>query len=270
MSHRPNDEQPAGDPGQLRDDASSAFAANDDSMVNDNVMSGEFGENEELRAAIAAAFGAEALDSEGDFADLEAPEVASDADQESLQSLIARLDQKMESLGGSSTPQVSQPATVPTTVEQRFVVFETAGRTAAFPLAGIEEIERLPSYTSLPRTPDWLRGITNLRGQIVSVTDLAALVGENTTVDPSLQKVIVVHSAKLDATTAVAVDRVIGIRNFAGNVRRRPEDLTEPLAMLADQVASTETNTESNTGLVLLIDPDRLLEHPEMTPFMQA
>jgi len=48
----------------------------------------------------------------------------------------------------------------------------------AVPIDDVREILEVGRMTSLPRTPDFVRGVMNLRGAVVPVIDLAARVGQ--------------------------------------------------------------------------------------------
>lgn len=210
----------------------------------------------ELLAAMAAAFGEPGIAN---------AETQSNNDGESLAGLIERLESSMAKLGEATSDETATDSGATSRQdEERFIVFETAGRQAGLPLSCTREIERLPAYTKLPRTPSWLRGIANVRGQILSITDLGALVGGEVEPNQPRQKIIVVHNEKRAATTALVVDRIVGIRSFPGRAIPCPTDLTDPLAGLADQAART------SDGLVLLLHPLRLFDHPSMQPFMTA
>ncbi|MEM6469913.1 MAG: chemotaxis protein CheW [Planctomycetota bacterium] len=219
---------------------------------------GDLDDDPELLAAMAAAFGEEAIESTSEAT------AADQSDAKTLQNLVSQLDGAIESLGDavSNDPENTSTA-IASSEETRYVIFEIAEQLAAFPLSGITEIERLPNITPLPRTPDWCLGIANVRGEIVSVTDLATLTGAQASGDLLGQKVIIVHSQKHNATTALVVDRVIGIRAFSEGITKRPDDLKAPLAAFAPEIV------RANERHILLIQPDELLSHPDMQPFMQ-
>lgn len=146
--------------------------------------------------------------------------------------------------------------------QDRYVVFDAAGVRAAFPISSVRKIERLPLYTSLPNMPEWCLGISNIRGEIISLTDLAALAQISNDDRHSERKVIVVHDAQSNATTAVVVDRVVGIRRCQSDALRSLDEPNTPITRLAGQIAATDQ------GDVLMIRPDRLFAHPEMKSYM--
>jgi len=142
----------------------------------------------------------------------------------------------------------------------RHVVFSVGTQQFGLPLTGVREIDRCGKVTSLPRTPAWLRGVTNLRGEILSVTDfrnLLELTEDRQTVG---EKIIVVHSERHDARTALVVDRVLGIRNLSGE-QGPLEGLNNRVATFADSLAVADQAT------TVLIDPDRLLGCDELMAF---
>ena len=60
----------------------------------------------------------------------------------------------------------------------RHVVFRVAGERFAIPLEAVREVVvPQPPFARVPRASDAVRGVMNLRGRVVAVVDLAALVG---------------------------------------------------------------------------------------------
>jgi purine-binding chemotaxis protein CheW len=56
----------------------------------------------------------------------------------------------------------------------------------------VQEINKLMEMTSVPQAPDYVMGILNLRGQIVTIIDLGKKLGlETTEVDESCRNIIV-------------------------------------------------------------------------------
>jgi purine-binding chemotaxis protein CheW len=60
----------------------------------------------------------------------------------------------------------------------RHVVFRVASERFALPLSAVREVVLpQPPFARVPRSSDAVRGVMNLRGRVVAVVDLAALVG---------------------------------------------------------------------------------------------
>jgi purine-binding chemotaxis protein CheW len=61
---------------------------------------------------------------------------------------------------------------------QRHVVFRVASEQFALPLEAVREVvPPQPPFARVPRASEAVRGVMNLRGRVVAVVDLAALVG---------------------------------------------------------------------------------------------
>ena len=120
------------------------------------------------------------------------------------------------------------------------------------------QVLRSPRLVRVPQVPGHIRGVINLRGQIVAVTDLRQALGlaPDTAVDPG--RLVVVEAAGV--TTALATEGVEGIRAVP------PEDI-EPLAeglthlpreAVAGQVADGDE-------LVILLNLPALLAQEQFT-----
>ncbi len=94
--------------------------------------------------------------------------------------------------------------------------------------AAVKEIGLVPTTTYLPQTPHWMRGLTNLRGEILSVVDLRRLLGFPEAVpDPFLNRMVIVETGSGDLRTGLVVDRVEGFV-------RIPDGGLRPLNATAD------------------------------------
>src|ERR1700746_423360 len=56
--------------------------------------------------------------------------------------------------------------------ELHIVGFQVGRETYGVPITSLHEIVRVPEITAVPDAPDYLEGVINLRGKIVSVMDL--------------------------------------------------------------------------------------------------
>src|SRR5271156_3161301 len=59
----------------------------------------------------------------------------------------------------------------------QYLTFLTAGEEYAISIVKISEIVEYEAVTTVPNTPVWIRGVTNLRGKVVPVVDLAVKFG---------------------------------------------------------------------------------------------
>ena len=108
------------------------------------------------------------------------------------------------------------------------------------------EIVALPEIAPVPWTKPWFRGLTNVRGRLVGVTDLMQLSGRSAmTAEQSLQLVVLGDALKVNA--AIIVTRAFGLRNL--------KDL-QPLGDESDPVRPWERERFRETDGTTLIELD--------------
>ena len=79
--------------------------------------------------------------------------------------------------------------------------------------AEVREVLPLPEHiTRVPGAKPWLRGIANLRGQLLTVVDLKSFLGAGSAGSERSARVLVVSSR--DVPTGLIVDEVVGFRRF--------------------------------------------------------
>lgn len=90
--------------------------------------------------------------------------------------------------------------------EEQVVVFKLNEQVYGIDIISVQEIIRMASITQLPRTPDFIEGVINLRGQVIPVIDLCkrfALPTHDATAD---NRIIIVQVQ--DVTFGMIVDSV--------------------------------------------------------------
>jgi len=65
--------------------------------------------------------------------------------------------------------------------QQQYLTFMLGGETFAIGILAIKEIIEYGNLTDVPRMPDFIRGVINLRGAVVPVIDLSARFGKKIT-----------------------------------------------------------------------------------------
>ena len=122
----------------------------------------------------------------------------------------------------------------------------------AVPLGAIQEVERVPAIVGVPVAPVWISGIANLRGTILTIADLGALLGLQPWVLGPEARILVVRSAE---PVAVAVDGVRGMRRIS------PSPLIGFEESLPDRLARYITGVHrGDGGLIYALDLLRLLD----------
>jgi len=137
------------------------------------------------------------------------------------------------------------------------VGFRVGTETFGVPIKCVHEIVRVPDITSVPDSPEFVEGVINLRGKIVSVVDLRKRFGE-TKIDPHKKnRVIVVESeGKLVGLIVDAASEVLRIPNV---------DIEPPPTVLQNTESSYVTGVgKFQNRLIILVDLKRVLQRGEL------
>ncbi|GGC10845.1 chemotaxis protein CheW [Novosphingobium endophyticum] len=78
-------------------------------------------------------------------------------------------------------------------MHRELITFELAGQIFALDIMAIREIRAWTPVTPLPRVPDYVAGVVNLRGTVLPVLDLSARLGWPATEATPRHAIIVCH-----------------------------------------------------------------------------
>jgi twitching motility protein PilI len=92
------------------------------------------------------------------------------------------------------------------------IAFEMMGQYFVAPLGEVSEVIYPPKYTSVPNTQNWVVGLANIRGRLLSVSDLAHYISGNKSQNLQSQKVMCISHN--DHYVGLVVDQVLGIQHF--------------------------------------------------------
>ena len=129
--------------------------------------------------------------------------------------------------------------------------FTSGGREFSLPIGCVERTERIPPTTPMPRAPDYVRGIASLRGGVVCVLDLAAMLGQSK------------HNDEWKSLLVVSVGtRRLGILSDTLPDFERVE-AEELLGVPSTDLELYSGAVERDGNLVGLLDPRKLFDHLE-------
>src|SRR5438874_8714771 len=110
--------------------------------------------------------------------------------------------------------------------ELHIVGFQVGRETYGVPITALHEIVRVPEITAVPDAPDYMEGVINLRGKIVSVIDLRKRLGEKKISSSRRNRILVVeHKGRLAGLIVDAASEVLKIP--ASDVEPSPTALQE-------------------------------------------
>lgn len=137
------------------------------------------------------------------------------------------------------------------------VGFRIGKETFGVPIGLVHEIVRVPEITAVPEAPDYIEGVINLRGKIVSVVDLRKRFGE-AKIEPSRKNRILVAEIE---------QRLVGlIVDSASEVIRLPEQQIEapPDVFQENEVNYVTGVGKLNGRLVILVELTKILQKGEL------
>ena len=92
------------------------------------------------------------------------------------------------------------------------IAFEIMGQYFVAPLGEVSEVIYPPECTEVPNVQNWVRGLANIRGRLLSVSDLANYVsGKRAQYLPTQKVLCISHN---DHYVGLIVDQVLGIQHF--------------------------------------------------------
>ncbi len=107
--------------------------------------------------------------------------------------------------------------------EAQFVSFEIGDSKFLIPIERVVEFRIWSEPTVVPRTPEYVRGIVNIRGEIVPIYDVSARLGRGFT-EASARHVVVIVRSEDSRSIGLLVDSVTDIVDAkGGNMATMPK-----------------------------------------------
>lgn len=104
-----------------------------------------------------------------------------------------------------------------TQINNQYLTFVMGDETYAIPVTGVSEVLTVPKVTRIPRMPDFMRGVVNLRGSVVPILDLKLKFGGGETQITPETAIVVVEIVQGEGTPERSVLR-LGV--FADAVKK--------------------------------------------------
>ena len=124
-----------------------------------------------------------------------------------------------------------------------WVAIEAAGRFYLLPLGHSGEIFPNSVVQPVPYTQPWFLGVANLRGGLVGVIDLAALLGvaQQRSEQAMAETSLLALNPSLEVNAALLVDRLMGLRGSDAFVSSQPPAPDAPVFFGATYLDSSGT-----------------------------
>ncbi len=135
---------------------------------------------------------------------------------------------------------------------RRMVTFIVGTEEYGVPILSVREIVRMMHITTVPDSPEDIRGIVNLRGSVIPIVDLRCRFRMQSHEAPDDQRIIVLELT--DHTVGFIVDSVGQVLNAdSGQIDPPPETTANASAAFIDGIVKLEDR------LVILLDPGKLI-----------
>lgn len=175
-----------------------------------------------------------------------------------LNSLIHGIDSQLEDVMDAFDPASFGAAPEPMV---KYILVAIGSRSLAITIDSLAEVGSMPKITSLPNLPEWIKGIMNIRSEIISMIDLTGFLNEEKSDTRRDKKLLVLREGKMKV--GVGVDSVVG------TVTRSKSD-----------IPPSQKSTESSIGMMLfrenllvdgetysILDVQKFLTHPRLVNF---
>jgi purine-binding chemotaxis protein CheW len=166
----------------------------------------------------------------------------------------------MQKLLADHKRQNEQPASAEAAgrAELIFLVFKLGGDEFGLPIDTVVEVAQVPpQITRVPKTPKFLEGVVNLRGEVLPVIDQRRRFEMPKLDTLEGRKLVVIQTERHRA--GLIVDGVADVLRVAPDSIEPPPDLTDATSRLVRGVV----NLEQTERLVLVLDPTEILTRAE-------
>jgi purine-binding chemotaxis protein CheW len=140
--------------------------------------------------------------------------------------------------------------------EQQYLTFRLAEEIFAIEVAKVREIMDITTITKVPQTPDFLRGVINLRGSVVPVLDLRLKFGMGES-QHTVNSCIIVVEARLESETVIlgaVADMVLEVFDLE-------HDQIEPAPRIGSNLDTDfiKGMGKHNDRFIMILDIDRVM-----------
>lgn len=149
----------------------------------------------------------------------------------------------------------------------KYMTFRLAGEEYGLTILKVRELIGLMEVTRVPKTPDFIRGVINLRGKVIPVMDLRLKFGMPAVEATSQSVIIVVQLAGKSGgvTVGMLVDEVLEVRSVV------PADIEPPPSFQSSGANDFIVGVgKADKRLIFLIDIDRVLSAREQAAITPA
>ncbi len=147
----------------------------------------------------------------------------------------------------------------------RYVIFVLREMVFAIPIGRVLETDRLTPITPLPGAAPGVKGLTNLRGEVVPVIDLREMLGWAPPENPAARRMLVINDGHRQPLAALLVDQVKGLAAFPATAWKAAE-----IAGAHSVEGFVEAVAERESDWVSRLNLDRILNETHLPSLAAA
>jgi purine-binding chemotaxis protein CheW len=147
------------------------------------------------------------------------------------------------------------------TETRQYLTFRLSNETFAIDVAKVREVLDLTTITAIPRTPEFMSGVINLRGSVVPVVDLR-LCFEMTKTESTRNTCIVVVEVQLDGEATV----IGALADSVEEVIDLEPDQIQPAPRIGTQIRTDFIRGmgKRDAQFIMILDIDRVFSADEL------
>ena len=147
-----------------------------------------------------------------------------------------------------------------------YLTFGLGDETFAFDVNNVKEVLDLSDITKVPRTPDFMRGVINLRGAVVPVVDMRVKFGLPVLED-TVDTCIIVAEVDMDGEITV----IGALADSVREVFQIDEAEIEPPPSIGMQLDTEFIRGMGKQGeeFIIILDVNRIFSSEELTRFVE-
>jgi purine-binding chemotaxis protein CheW len=157
--------------------------------------------------------------------------------------------------------EVNMTATAAVLGTSQYLTFKLEGEVFAIDISKVREVLDFTAITKVPRMPDFMRGVINLRGSVVPIVDLRLKFGMSKT-EKAVNTCIIISEVTIDNQTIV-------LGALADSVQEVID--LEPNHIESAPRIGTRLNTEFISGMgkqeslfIIILDIDKIFSFKEL------
>jgi len=156
-------------------------------------------------------------------------------------------------------------STITETVQ--YLTFKLSDEIFALDVAKVREILEFTSITKVPQTPEFMRGVINLRGSVVPVIDLRLKFGMEAT-EQTINTCIIVVEVSLEGDTTI----LGALADSVQEVVEMEPDQIEPAPHIGAKLNTDFIKGMGKQGenFIMILDIDRVFSEQEMAAVQDA